>query len=496
MRIFFFSLLPLLVVIGAADFAPGVLSKREKNARLYCGSCHIYPSPDLFPADHWEKEVLPRMALFMGRYPNDSMRHVLQEQSDFFPDTALVSEEVWAGIVQFYLKKAPKSISAPALPPVSNQLPCFSVQMPSGKVVPPGTCMTQFGENGNVYIGDAYAKKLFIFDSTLQLLQQGQMGEGLVDMQKTGGGMWLTVMGSFVPTDVANGFVLNVDLSTGMGYRAIDALRRPVSTAFGDITGDSLPEIAVSEFGQYKGALAWYEEKNDAWKKHTLVERPGAVRCVIKDVDADGDNDITALFAQGDEGIWQFINDGKAHFTARKLLGFNPANGSSYFDFCDFNADGKLDILYCCGDDADFKRTPKPWHGIYVFLNDGQGQYRQNLFLPLPGAYKAFARDYDGDGDLDVAAIAFFPDFERNPEQGFVFFQRDGASTFSRHSFPESTRGRWMCMAEGDPDRDGDIDLVLGSMTFDTPQNPALVEQWKVGGLPFVVLRNETKPLK
>ena len=35
----------------------------------------------------------------------------------------------------------------------------------------------------------------------------------------------------------------------------------------------------------------------------------------------------------------------------------------------------------------------------------------------------ARAMDFDEDGDLDVAAISFFPDFEKYPERSFIYFE-------------------------------------------------------------------------
>ena len=40
--------------------------------------------------------------------------------------------------------------------------------------------------------------------------------------------------------------------------------------------------------------------------------------------------------------------------SSQELLRFQPVYGSSYFEFADFNKDGHKDILYTCGDNADF----------------------------------------------------------------------------------------------------------------------------------------------
>jgi hypothetical protein len=73
-----------------------------------------------------------------------------------------------------------------------------------------------------------------------------------------------------------------------------------------------------------------------------------------------------------------------------------------------------MDLLYTNGDNADYSNSLKRYHGIRLFQNDGNFKFRQVWFYPLYGATKAVARDFDGDGDLDVAGIAFYPDFSRN----------------------------------------------------------------------------------
>jgi hypothetical protein len=66
----------------------------------------------------------------------------------------------------------------------------------------------------------------------------------------------------------------------------------------------------------------------------------------------------------------------------------------------------------------------KPYHRIYVFTQAADGTFAPAHFQPLPGAYAAVAEDFDADGDLDLAAISFFPDFARQPRQGFVYWER------------------------------------------------------------------------
>ena len=203
---------------------------------------------------------------------------------------------------------------------------------------------------------------------------------------------------------------------------------------------------------------------NNNYTKHVLIDAPGAIKAIVKDASKDGLPDIWVLMAQGDESIYLLLNKGNSVFESRQVLRFSPSYGSASFELDDFNKDGYPDILYTCGDNADVSQVLKPYHGVYIFMNDKRNYFTQKYFYPMNGCYKAMAADFDDDGDLDIAAIAFFADYLHHPENGFIFLKNDGNNSFKPFTIPEATTGRRLCMDVEDLDGDKKPDIVLGNM--------------------------------
>jgi hypothetical protein len=211
------------------------------------------------------------------------------------------------------------------------------------------------------------------------------------------------------------GLLISVGANQKMRVDSIplfDSLARPVQLTAVDLNQDGLTDYLACEFGHLTGSLSWIENIGGGKYRHHIIRPvPGAIKAYVQDYNHDGLPDIWVLFGQGDEGIFFFINLGNGKFSESKVLEFLVFYGSSYFELDDFNHDGYPDILYTCGDNADYSVVLKPYHGVYIFMNDGQNHFTQKYFFPINGCYKAMARDFDSDGDLDLAVISFFADY-------------------------------------------------------------------------------------
>jgi len=472
-------------------------------AKVHCVSCHQYPEPELLDKNTWKKYILPRMGYMMGVLPIDSVGSSFIQEAvlvearknpSLFRTETTLSVQEWQQICDFYLNAAPETPISIEKPAIEKNLPLFKVNIPAYQLSPPSTTMVKFIKDG-IAVGDANTKRMYIFDPKLQMMGAANTREGAVWLDETDQGYVLTSMGSFSPTDARTGMVYFLSKQPSRSSTIlIDSLKRPVHTTLADFNSDSLFDFVTCEFAKWTGKLTlWQNDGYGKMQPNILRNMPGAIKSYVKDFNKDNLLDVIALFGQGDEGIFMYYNMGGGKFREERLLQFPPSYGSSFFDLFDYDTDGDWDIIYTNGDNADYPPINKAYHGIRIFENNGSNQFEQVLFYPLQGAYQALPKDFDKDGDLDIAAISFFPDFQQHPEEGFLYLENQGNWKFKARSFQEVNLGRWLVMDTGDVDKDGDLDILLGALTFEVVPDLGLVDQWVAKGIPFILLENTLK---
>jgi hypothetical protein len=531
-RYFFGVALPGMLILSGckqytrnkshAQVSSSSIRKGEQLAKIYCVSCHVLPDPSLLDSRSWEKGVLPQMGPRLGifaygfeLYPNS--RRDTNLGKDFYPSQPVLGLDDWQHILDYYTATSPDT-----LPGQSRQRPIalkglsqFDVREPALHYDMPAITLVKIdtaSAGRGLFFFDINGRNLYRLDSSLKVTDSLHDEGGLVDMQWQGQGWTACNIGVLLPNNGKWGSLQQIRIGgaasggagTGMGGKGggrpggklqLDSislfghLARPVQATAADFNGDGRMDWLVCEFGNLNGALSWLENKGDSgFERHIIRAVPGAIRAYVNDYNHDGKPDIWALFAQGDEGVFLFTNEGNGRFSEQALLRFPPSYGSSYFELADFNKDGYPDILYTCGDNADYSPILKPYHGVYIFLNDGHNHFTQRYFFPINGCYKAVARDFDGDGDLDIATIAFFADFSHQPEEGFVYLENLGGYDFQPYSLPATRQGKWLTMDVGDLDGDGRPDIVLGNLSLFSHVGKNKVDFKK--GPPVLVLRN------
>jgi hypothetical protein len=384
-----------------------------------------------------------------------------------------VSEEDWKKIVGYYLTSAPDRLpdqsppTQPQLDPPFFATAPFAPGMQSSGIV---TLLKIDSVHERIFVGDAGANTLSVFDWNRHLLSSLTLGSPPTGLIVDGENVIVLESGILNPNDQPRGSLVQYDFAGHDSLRTprvlIDSLFRPVFVQEFDFDRDGRNEFVICEFGDNRGRLALYKYDGVRYERTVLDPSPGAIRVEIHDLTREGTPDIVALFAQADERIVLFENDGKGNFTGqhRVLARFPPVYGSMFFSMQDFNGDGRLDILYVNGDNFDYSRILKPYHGIRILENDGRNNFTERYFFPIYGAAQAEVADFDKDGDLDIMAASNFADPERHPERGIMYFENVGHYNFRPYAFSVAAGHQWNVMATGDLNRDGWPDVLVGAM--------------------------------
>ncbi len=442
----------------------------ETLAKQYCASCHLFPTPDQLDKATWTNQTLPNMAARMGlRVGNyDPFEGVEADELlalktlKVYPETPLIDESEWQKIVEYYQRLSPEKLPAQErdMPITYDSSPFLVEQIKFGKKEVPQVTLLEFDPvEKTIFIGDN--TQLFAFDQGLKTVGSWQLQSPSSDIAITKDGIMVLSIGEFSPSEKKEGVFFPLTLNNGQPTEnyVVTELQRPVHFSIGDLNEDDQADLVISSFGNHQGQLAWYD-RYDQNKVSVLSSLPGARKAEIVDLNRDGKNDIVALFAQAWEKLVVFYNLGDGQFEETTLISFPAVHGSCYFELIDFNQDGHPDLLMTNGDNWDYSNVPKPYHGVRIYLNDGKNQFSESYFFPLYGCNEARAVDFDKDGDLDIAAIAFYSE---QPAEGFVYLENEGQMNFTEYFINETACGKWLTMDVGDFNNDGYQDIFLGS---------------------------------
>jgi hypothetical protein len=479
---------------ASADAANG-----EKWAKLLCATCHLFPDPSLLDKPSWQKYVLPKMMFYLGVAQLDPERTPKYEQakaSGLFPSAALLSQKDWEDLVAYYLDKAPAQ-PAPQPPRATIEvgLKGFHVVQPEFRHQPALTTLVSVSpESGLIFSGDAKPQALDIWSADGTRLRSIEVGNIPISIVRSERGLDVACIGHFFPDEDRRAQLIAFN-RTERGLRRkvlLSGLPRIAHLEAPDLNGDGRHDYVVSMFGYLTGRFSWFENMgDDKLVEHILHPKAGAVRSLTRDFNGDGALDIAVLFGQDTESLSIYFNDKRGGFSPKEVFRTSPSQGHTYFEMADFNKDGRLDFVVTSGDNADFPALPKAYHGIRIYLDKGNTNYQEAFFYPLNGAFKSIARDFDKDGDLDIACISYFPDYRKSPEESFVYLESQGGMRFTARTFEDSARGRWIAMDAGDIDADGDEDLVLGSLIEMKAGIPAeFTKRWDESSPSILILRN------
>lgn len=480
-------------------------NKEKKEVVLYnthCASCHIAPNIQDLPKDIWKNEILPEMGARLGIRENGYSPYAglpFGEQgaiiaSGIYPPKPLLAMEDWSMLKKYIISLAPDSLDYNK-EDTTLELKQFTpepITIDSKK----GTLFTfmEYNKNREALILGNIEGSVISYDLTKkEKRKMGEFGSPITSYIENNEEKYITAIGILNPSDMMAGRLFTIkEGRVKLIYN--DVLHRPVHTMAYDFNKDGVDELVVSEFGNLTGRLSLFSvDERGVYQKKVLLNQPGTIRSIHKDMNQDGKEDIVLLSGQGNEGVSILYQEDDFTFTNEKVISSSPVYGSSWFDVFDYNGDGHQDIAIAHGDNADKSYIHKPYHGLRIYLNDGNNNFEEKYFYPMNGATRFVVNDFDKDGDYDFGIVSTFPDYENKPKQSFVYLENVNTDsfTFQPYTFKDSKLGKWFIIDSADIDNDNDDDIILSSFTYPfTPAPKELAKFWIEKNVDIMVLKN------
>ncbi|MGB5498447.1 MAG: VCBS repeat-containing protein [Maribacter sp.] len=497
----------LFLVLFLLIFLSSCASDKKKKAVVlfndYCATCHIAPSIQSLPKHLWANGVLPEMGARMGVRDSsfnpykglsyDEYEAVLK--TGLYTLAPIINNEEWNLLKEYIIQEAPDSLKMPNIEIMNWNLNGFVAKTVSFNATSTGnyTYLNVDNSKGTIELGGMKGELMtydFLKDSLVLI---GNFTRAITAYSTLNDVEYVTAVGNLNPSELASGKIFMVNKGN---VNAIDEIfHRPVHTVVQDLNNDGIDEILVSEFGYLTGSLSLLKQKDSAaFDRQVLINLPGVIRVVVKDMNGDDKKDIVALVSQGEESVTILYQENDLTFKAEKVIRFSPIYGSSWFELIDFDHDGDDDIITVHGDNADKTYTPKPYHGMRLHINNGNNQFKEEYFYPMNGATRVISRDFDQDGDFDFGLLSTFPNYANAKESSFIYLENKNTTDFifEDYTFKESNFARWLLMAAGDVDNDGDEDIVLSSFSYVfTPVPDEQSNFWKEKSTDLMILENK-----
>ena len=176
-----------------------------------------------------------------------------------------------------------------------------------------------------------------------------------------------------------------------------------------DVDGDDDMDVVGGSY--WDDTVAWYEnDGNESFTRHVIAtDADGVYQVHAGDVDADGDQDLLSISDRDGELAW-YENDGgsfEKHIIASEV---NARFATfSEFDVGDIDGDGDIDLVH-----------PQR---VTVFVNDGNGDFSEQVSFSERRSDDIALGDFDGDGDLDIGQL----------RRSFTWFENTGRLEFTEH---------------------------------------------------------------
>jgi hypothetical protein len=439
----------------------------------FCGDCHPMPIPDTFPKTSWPEEIEQGYSFYI-----DSQRTDLEEP-------------IRQDVMRYFMDAAPDKVIVPRADEMpSEPSPIRFVASPglgTGEESPVTAHLVWNSQSKSVVFTDMKGGSVREWIPPADGLGSGNLGQQrmiargrnscrvhLCDWNSDGIQDYLLgELGEFPVGDHEHG---RVSLLLGQPNGDVtpiilaDNLGRVVEAKPFDYDADGDNDVLVAEFGWRKtGALKLLRNtggppENPRMVTEVIDDRHGALGVEIADLNDDSKLDFVVAYGQEFETVEAYMNNGDGSFERQVLLSLpDPSYNSSAFQVVDVDLDGRLDVVHTCGDTMD-ALLPKPYHGVRVIRNIGDGQWENVELGLMVGALQAATADFDGDGDLDIAAVGLFTEAAADGPGAYdsiCWWEQKPGFQFTRHSI-ERDHCRHAACAVADVNADGRVDLIVG----------------------------------
>lgn len=484
----------LVLVAGCGPKSPPLTAADgQKLAATACTQCHSLPAPN-----HLAREEWPYLLAWMGHYvgqPGKVEINPVLVATNFIPPQPLVTRSQFEAIQEYFLENAPAQSQLPPPAPKPPASPLFQ-PVPFPLEVPVITLVAFDPPTEALVVGLSSPPGLLI-------LQRGittpiEVSSEPVTFERLGDVSRLALIGH-LGYDARQGQVIDFDMKNGTRRAIVDAHPRIAAHRTADLDADGQDDLIVCGFGDYpSGRVGIWWNHSGQFTEEFLLDEPGTSWGDIADFDGDGDRDIVLMIASNRPRLVAFVNEGHRQFSEQTLVIRPVGWGYNRGLVVDWNADGKPDLVETTGNNLELRGRPiQASHGVRVLQNEGDWNFREVLFERLDGAIDVAAGDFDGNGRVDLAAVAFYPDWRLPVPTTFLLLAQRADATVERAGIDDQYWNRWMRIATGDADGDGDADILLGAVAVPLAvpvESKLRYEELLQGKASLVLLRNLTRP--
>ncbi len=494
----FFAALLLLSGCGQPSsppvtLVPSNLTDGKAIADIACAQCHAIPAPNHLSREEWPY-LLSWMGHFVGQ-PGDIKVNPALIVKSFVPPQPFVTREQFNAVQQYYLTHAPP---ASQLPPPAPQPPVTSLFQPvpfplAASVI---TLVAFDPPNQALVVGLSSPPGLLILQRGVTTPVEVQSEP--VSFERLGDTSRLAFIGQ-LSHDARAGQIVDFGMKDGTRRAIVNTHPRIAAHRTADVDDDGHADLLVCGFGDYPtGRVGIWWNNSGQFKEELLLDEPGTIWGDVADFDDDGDQDIVLMIASNRPRLVAFINEGHRQLTEQTLVLRPLGWGANRGLVVDWNHDGKPDLVEVSGNNLELRGRPiKATHGVRVLQNEGDWKFREVLFERLDGAIDVAAGDFDGNGRVDLAAVSLYPDWRLPVPTTFLLLRQRADGTVERTGLADQHWNRWMRIATGDADGDGDLDLLLGgaAVPLAVPaEHTARYQQLLEAKPTLLLLRNLTKP--